>query len=185
MRSNSFVALLLVVSGISAFSQSLERQKITWADFHVAPDWNSPDLACTCWSVRFFYQNPQPGAKGTRFQFRVWTQLEDRSWVKLDGLSAPSRNELLAHEQGHYDVGLICALLFYQAIVNHEFSTDPRAEASKILADEVEKAREMDLAYDREARHGSNSTKQAEWEKKTASIINQLWPVLIRANNLR
>jgi len=167
------------------FSQCLERRKITWADFHGTPDWDGPDLACTNWSVRFSYQNPQPGVKGTKFQFRVWNQLEDRSWVKLDGLSARSRNELLAHEQGHYDVGLICALLFYQAVENHEFSIDPRAEATKIFADEVEKAREMDLAYDRETRHGSNSIKQAEWKKKIASLLNQLWPVLIRANNPR
>ena len=183
MRANFLVALLLMATGITGISQSPERRKLTWGDFHGAPNWNGPYEAYTYWSVHFSYQNPQTGAKGTKFQFRVWCQLEDRSWVKLDDLSAPFQNEMLAHEQGHYDLGLICALLFYRAVDTHDFSSDPKAEATQILADELKKAREMELAYDRETRNGMNSTKQAEWEKLIASKINQLLPVLPKSNN--
>src|SRR5664279_2455488 len=144
MRANFLVGLLLMVTGISVSAQNLERRKLTWNDFHGAPNWKAPYEAFTYWSVHFSYQNPQTGAKGTRYQFRVWNQLDARSWVKLDELSEPFQKEMLNHEQGHYDLGLVCALLFYRSVNAREFSTDPKAEASQILANEIEKVRGME-----------------------------------------
>jgi len=174
MRCKPIAVLVLVSASFYLYSQSIEKRNLTWNDFKGTPDMSSPHNAYTYWSVHYKYDTPQMAHDGTRYRFHVWNQLESRSWVKPSALAKPYQVILLAHEQGHYNLGLICALRFNRIVADLTFSSNHQAEVARIFSEVLEQVRSQERDYDRETQHMNNRIKQQEWDRRLAEQINEL-----------
>jgi hypothetical protein len=173
LRRILLAALALVVPVLAA--QTVENRRLTWADFKGTPDAASPYDAYTLWSVRYQYDAPERTSEGLRIRFRVWNRLDDRSWVKWNTPREHQKPELLNHEQGHYSLGVICALSFKKATTTYRFTTDYQAEAARLFSETLERVRALERAYDAETRHMYDRYEQKNWDAKLEHMIEELW----------
>lgn len=171
------VAALLASAAVQAFglAQTPERRVLAWSDFTGIPDPASPFDAHTHWKVRYRYDAPQHTARGFVVDVKVENTLEPDSWVKPAALGRPNQARLLAHEQGHYDIGLLCALRFRNAVRSRAFGRDYKAEVKALFDEALAEARRMDLDYDADAKHMRDAAQQARWERRLAEAIAAAW----------
>ena len=166
-------ALVLVVPVLAA--QTVENRRLTWADFKGTPEAASPYDAFTRWSVRYEYDAPERTPEGLRLHFRVWNRLDERSWVKENTPREHQKAELLNHEQGHYSLGVICALSFKKTASTYQFTSDYQAETARLFTETLERVRALELAYDAETRHMYDRNQQRAWDAKLQQMIQELW----------
>ncbi len=170
------LAALLVLGTLGLAAQAPERRVLAWSDFTGTPDPVSPFDAHTHWKVRYRYDAPRRTDRGFVVDVRVENTLEPDSWVRPAALRRPNQARLLAHEQGHYDIGLLCALKFRNAVRSRTFSRDVRAEVKALFEAILAEARQMDLDYDADAKHMKDTVQQARWERRLAEAIAEAWP---------
>ncbi|MFN8011671.1 MAG: hypothetical protein U0P81_09720 [Holophagaceae bacterium] len=159
-----------VLSGLG-LAQTPERRVLAWSDFTGAPDPASPFDAHTHWKVRYRYDAPLRAPGGFVVDVKVGNTLEPDSWVRPAALRRPSQARLLAHEQGHYDIGLLCALKFRKAVRARTFTRAYHAEVQALFDAALEEARRMDLDYDADSKHMKDTVQQARWERRLAEAI--------------
>jgi hypothetical protein len=173
LRRLLLAALVLMAPVLAA--QTVENRRLTWADFKGTPDAASPYDAYTHWSVRYEYDAPERTPEGLRLRFRVWNRLDERSWVKWNTPREHQKAELLNHEQGHYSLGVICALSFKKAASTYRFTSDYQAEAARLFSETLERVRALERAYDAETRHMYDRYEQKDWDAKLEHMIGELW----------
>src|SRR5688572_4581520 len=78
---------------------------LTWDDFKGKPDKSSPFFAYTYWTINCLYDAFTLKGDTVKWNVKIVLDLTKDSWKKKDKLS----DSLLKHEQGHFDVGRICA----------------------------------------------------------------------------
>ncbi|HVF80918.1 MAG TPA: DUF922 domain-containing protein [Flavisolibacter sp.] len=138
------------------------NRPLVWADFTGSPDNSSPYFAYTYWSSKFSFS-------GARFNgdvaiidgFECTLQLNPQeSWVKPGKQS----EELLKHEQGHFNVGLLYIKDVVKKIKAASFTrANYQAEIKAILNEAHKKYVEMGNRYDEETAHSSNREQQGKW----------------------
>ena len=108
--------------------------------------------------------------KLTEFKLRIIVNRE-QSWV-VESMKSP---ELLAHEQGHFDIhGIIVGRDLLESLRRM------RARSSQRLARQVRQAmqqaqreaQQFTNNYDDDTNHGLDSTRQAAWESMISNAIN-------------
>jgi hypothetical protein len=153
----------------------IENRRLAWTDFRGEPEANSPYDAYTYWSVHYSYDAPTPEGGGYRINVRVWNQLDDRSWVKPHVPRSPLSAELLNHEQGHYMLGVLCALEFKKASSERLFSPRYRVEIQDLFDQVLKKYVELEKAYDAETGHMRNRPGQSAWDRRLALLVSERW----------
>ncbi len=164
-------AALLLIGALGLAAQAPERRVLSWSDFTGTPDPASPFDAHTHWKVRYRYDAPRRTDQGFLVEVKVENTLEPDSWVKPAALRRPNQARLLAHEQGHYDIGLLCALKFRNAVRSRTFSRAYKLEVQALFEAALAEARQMDLDYDADAKHMKDAVQQARWERRLAEAI--------------
>ena len=174
-----FICLFLFLSFLqNIFCQEViingsnKYRLLTWDDFTGKPDKNSPYQALTFWGI--FY-----GFKGVNFigdtakltGFSATLKLdENKSWIKEDKQTA----SLLKHEQGHFDIGLICQQEIIKQINSATFlKSDFQNKVKTIFSITMEKYRLMQLKYDAETNHSQNQQNQNKWNDFIAKALQQ------------
>jgi len=175
MIRRSILLITLVLATAALTAQAVENRQLTWADFKGTPDAASPYDSYTRWSVRYEYDAPERTPEELRLRFRVWNRLDERSWVKWNTPREHQKAELLNHEQGHYSLGVICALSFKKAVSTYRFTSDYQAEATRLFTETMERVRALERAYDAETRHMYDRTQQRAWDAKLQQMIQELW----------
>ena len=164
-----FIILFLFVS----FFQQASSQKIIisgkegnrplkWSDFTGTPDDNSSYFANTYWKTGFSYTNVKPdGDVATLENFQFNLELDpQRSWVK----EGKQTDDLLKHEQGHFNIALLCRKEVLQKMTNAKFSkTNVQSEVRAFMNEMQKKYHEMNVQYDKETAHSLNKEEQARW----------------------
>jgi len=172
---SALCALAAVVLVQAAEPRQIENRKLTWADFQGVPEAGSPYDAYTYWFVHYRYDAPKRDGDGYRIEVQVWNRLGERSWVKPQAQPGAYGAELLNHEQGHYTLGVLCALAFKKAVSARVFSQDYPAEI-KALFDQVLKTHlELEKAYDAETRHMRNRAAQGAWDRRLETLVSERW----------
>ncbi len=166
---------VLGTSGQALHAQAPERRVLAWSDFAGSPDPGSPFDAHTYWHVYYRFDAPARVPGGYRLDVKVWNLLEPRSWVKPEALRRPNQARLLRHEQGHYDIGLLCALRFRAAANRRLFSADYQAEVRALFQAILAEARQMDLDYDADTRHMKDEARQAAWNRRLEAALAEAW----------
>eukprot|EP00828_Plagiopyla_frontata_P013833 TRINITY_DN18332_c0_g1_i1.p3 TRINITY_DN18332_c0_g1~~TRINITY_DN18332_c0_g1_i1.p3 ORF type:complete len:119 (-),score=16.23 TRINITY_DN18332_c0_g1_i1:14-370(-) len=88
--------------------------------------------------------------------------IRPESWVKHDKKNAA----LLKHEQGHYDIGVLCALQFKKRAAEQQFSKSLyKLQVESLFQQTLQEFLIFERQYDRETRHYRNVEKQKEWNQ--------------------
>jgi hypothetical protein len=85
-----------------------------------------------------------------------------------------STEQLLAHEQLHFDITALAACQLMQAIKTTKFTPGNFEQELDSLRKQAEKDRnQLQQQYDRETNHSRVKAKQGEWERKIKSELMQ------------
>jgi hypothetical protein len=172
----STLSVLVLASVVfAAETQRIENRKLTWTDFRGNPESDRSYDAYTYWSVHYGYDAPTREGDGFRVIVRVWNQLDERSWVKPHVPLDPLNTELLNHEQGHYTLGVLCALEFKKATSDRLFGAHYHAEIRSIFDEILKKYVDLEKVYDAETKHMRDRVGQTAWDRRFAQLVSDRW----------
>lgn len=152
---------------------------LTWNDFPGPPDPKKPTLdAFTSASFNLPVMTPVKVPGTTDFEFQDNVQItismsSSKSWKRQANLTskgAKYADDLLKHEQGHYDIVALIARDLFIEIMQLKGNTYPNppaalADLRPILTKFNGKAEKISTIYDsvQQTNHGNNSSPQATW----------------------
>jgi hypothetical protein len=170
-----FASLLIHIVGynqkIIIGGQETNRQLI-WSDFSGIVDNSSPYYAVTRWNLRYTFDNQFKGDSLVIANIQAILELDPlRSWVK----KGKETNELLVHEQGHFNIGILCMNEMIRAMQKTSFMQNNFMSLfSKIINEITSKYYVMGQQYDQETSHGTRKKRQQKWnEFFTTQQVNQ------------
>jgi hypothetical protein len=182
----SFAFALTFVSAQAQTSElANKRKKLTINDYKGIPDESSNFLARTNPVLSFEYSNPVSCIPKDRIKFTVSTQVSvgSKSWMKITEIRKPEiLNELLSHEQGHYDISEI-------------FSIDLQKKLSSLCFDKARYKTEIDSVfrsmsryydslqqkYDGDTGYMLNRESQTKWKQKISAMYRKVTTVAYEA----
>src|SRR5688572_7983134 len=138
------------------------NRPLQWTDFTGTPDNSSPYLAHTAWKTNVKYSGVTfEGERAILQGFEMTLEFDPKtSWVKKGKESA----ELLKHEQGHFDVGVLYMREAVQTIAGTAFSrANYKEEFQKIIKDLHQKYVGLGRQYDTETNHSIKKEEQEKW----------------------
>jgi len=145
---------------------------LTWDDFTGKPDKNSSHDANTYWNLNYGFKGIS--FKGDTVKFTgisVKLELNEKlSWIK----QGKQTNTLLKHEQGHFNIGLLCQLeVIKQFNSTVFFMTDYQSKIQAIFTALLEKYRLLGVQYDEETNHSKNQESQDSWNVFFTKELNK------------
>lgn len=147
-------------------------RKLNWADFTGKVDRNSPFVAYTGYQITFKAENIQAfGDSLSIGKFEVTLALDPvKSWVNM----AKATDELLVHEQKHFDIGIICMREILAVYAKTKFTKYNFNETIQgIITSTRTKYHDMGLKYDEESDHSKNKEQQAKWNMFIAAELEK------------
>lgn len=95
--------------------------------------------------------------------------IKSKSWVKYKD------NDLLKHEQGHFNIGYLCALAFKKKVKEYPFLKESyKEDLMRILRETMREFCIFEKKYDDETEHMMDRKKQEEWEIKLKQKLQEL-----------
>lgn len=164
---NVFLAVFLLLgSALSAQTVIINGERtnrlLKWDDFTGTPDHSADLYAYTYWYVSYKWGAFPFKGDTVKWKVEVTLELEKRSWKKPDKIS----DSLLAHEQGHFHIGLLFAKAFQERVnATVFFRPDYQSRIEGIFNEERERFRQMELLYDKETAHFRNREQQKKWNE--------------------
>jgi len=159
---------LLICTGKLVFSQDVfisgvnKNRPLTWDDLKGAPDRNSSHDAFTVWNITYSLSGISfkgDTIKVSRFIVKLEFD-EKQSWSKPE----KQTNILLKHEQGHFDIGLICQREIIKQLNSTVFlKADFQNKIQTIFSSILEKYHLLGVKYDEETDHSKNQAAQDSW----------------------
>lgn len=157
------LCLALQVSAQKVVIQGREGwRKLTWADYSGKVDASSSFGAMT--EYQFSYRVSEMEKSSDSIYFKnievILNFDHQKSWVKKDMMT----DALLEHEQGHFNIGLMCVREFLTTIKSTKFiKAQYSARLKQIFQVVSNKYRQMHTQYDAETNHSINRTAQEKW----------------------
>jgi hypothetical protein len=163
-----FFALLLFAATMQQQNNLIDwnaSRKLTWEDFKGPIDAESKNAALTSSSINIEFGFDDEGLEySIKCSFN-----KQKSWVRVHN------NEVLAHEQGHFDLAELHARKLFKAMKGYKFN-------AKSVSDDVNKIYDSLMnvhhaaqnLYDQETDYSRNKVKQEEWQKKIADDLKAL-----------
>ncbi len=167
-------ALVFVLAGntqkIMISGQQTSRP-LVWDDFKGQPDGSVDYYAFTFWNISYQYDAFQFEKDVVKWKVNIIVELGKNSWKKNGKLS----DSLLSHEQGHFNIGILCAMELQYTVDNTVFmKNDYQQKLTAIIREGVEKYKQMDLLYDKETEHLKNREQQKKWDLFFSTEIARL-----------
>lgn len=178
MKNISFL-LLCSLLYYSAASQDIiisgqkGNRPLRWDDFTGKPDYQSSFEANTWWNLKY-------GFKGISFKgdtvllqgMSITLELSpQQSWIK----KGSETDALLRHEQGHFDIGRLCAAALKKAFDTAYISSSSyKTKPAEIFKAVLQLYHDMGLQYDKETDHSKNKAEQQRWEALLAEKLKGL-----------
>ena len=146
----------------------IENNKLSWSDFSGQVDENSKYWATTNWRVIYKYKTLPFHRDTVAIDLSVTPVLKATSWVLPDKKSA----ELLAHEQGHFDFGLLLAAEFKKAIKSTVLlRSDYNQKIGFVFNSILSSVKQLEVQYDEETNHMKNKKEQLRWNAKISEML--------------
>lgn len=168
MNRYIFIALVMIAGCHDAFSQEViiggtnTNRPLTWNDFKGRPDPNSSHDALTHWEINYSLQDIHYKGDTVKIgSFSVKLELNtNKSWTKPEKQTA----RLLKHEQGHFDIGLICQRTMLKLLNNTVFvKTGFQEKIQSIFSATLQQYQALSNTYDVETNHSINQEAQDKW----------------------
>lgn len=166
-KSLLLTSLFLVLS-LTAFSQNhhatiLWGTPLSWNHFKGNPQSNGYHFASANMGVSIDYSWKHRNNKPELKYIVNAIFNPSHSWVKPGKKSS----DLLRHEQVHFDITELMARRFRKFLTENNFKSGKVRSAVDGKYKFLQRlSREIQECYDQQTNHGSNSTKQLEWERK-------------------
>jgi predicted secreted Zn-dependent protease len=94
--------------------------------------------------------------------------IPEKSWVRPGKLN----EELLSHEQVHFDIAYLVSREFRDSLLSYKFSRGNfKEEIEQLKTKSANEYEEMQLQYDEETNHGRKREKQNLWKRKIESAL--------------
>ena len=151
------------------------KKTIEWADFHLVGRISGPAIA------RAGYTSSTVPARFPRRIIDRKFHLPENLTIRINLVASVERtaqqtNELLAHEQLHYHVGVVCARALccdLQGLTARSYSGLMHAYSKLNRLHLRTRAAVIQKAYDKQTNHGLIVDKQLEWEAAMAECLAQ------------
>jgi len=161
---------MVFILGISVQSSAQEvlingkpgQRLLVWSDFAGTPDETSQYFANTYWNLNYKYSGVHTNADTVSLSGleRTLQFVADKSWLK----EGKGTDDLLKHEQGHFDIGKLCQLEILAEVKKTVFYKDDfKSKLKTIFNSALEKYKALGRKYDEETEHSINKQKQEEW----------------------
>lgn len=151
------------------------ERPLAWSDFTGTPVDNDQYLAFTNWKIEYVYsgiglEDDSVYIDGLKVTLKF---VGEKSWVK----EGKGTDDLLKHEQGHFDIGRLCQLEMLAYVKTTTFDKyEFKTQLKEIFKNSFEKYRALGKKYDEETNHGINKEKQEEWinflETENTHLLN-------------
>ena len=158
--------LLTILQNLSAQKILIDgiegNRLLKWTDFKGTPNNTSPYFAYTAWKTNVKFNGVQfQGERAVINGFEMTVEFDAKaSWVK----KGKETEELLRHEQGHFDVGVLYMQEVFQTIGTANFTkAGYKDEFEKIIKDIHDKYVAMGDKYDKETNHSIQKEEQVKW----------------------
>ncbi|WP_207512395.1 DUF922 domain-containing protein [Longitalea luteola] len=142
-------------------------RKLTWSDFKGEPDPHSSNAALTSSNINIEFGYDEKG-----FTYSIKCSFDkNRSWVRI------KNNDVLVHEQGHFDIAEIYARKLNKLMRSYRFNIKTASQdINQLYENAMKQHRQTQLLYDQETDYSRNKPKQEEWLKKITSDLTILEP---------
>lgn len=163
-----FILLLISTFSICAWSQTIvvngkeSDGNLVWADFTGPVDESSSFTAYTSYRYKTKYDSiTYEGNTAIINGFNVTLEMNtDKTWAIMDKVT----NELLVHEQGHFNIGIITVREIMKRVSETKFTKSSwQMQMKKIIKDTSQKYNRLTLQYDKETNHSKNVKQQEKW----------------------
>lgn len=172
----TLVALLIMSSVFAQSNAELPVvKKLTTSDFKGQPDELVDYLAQTTPVISLRYSGSTNCAENGKIKLKVETgvSVSERSWLKLSKIKTPELlNELLSHEQGHYDMGAIFSIELKKTLLGICFNkASYKQQADSVFKSMYARYDTLQKEYDTDTGHMRNKSMQLKWKQK----IDAMW----------
>jgi hypothetical protein len=168
---------LLFISNLG-FTQDIiingrnKNRLLTWNDFKGQPDYNVSHDALTYWNINYGLKNIT--LKGDTIKigsFSVTLSFDENgSWIKPQ----KQTDRLLKHEQGHFDIGLICQREIISVLNNTIFFKNSfQDKINTIFSSLLDKYHLLGQQYDKETEHSLTQQAQDNWNAFFAKELSR------------
>lgn len=164
--SNLAYAQDIIISG------NHENRLLSWDDFKGRPDQNSAHDAYTFWNINYSLNGMTLKGDTVKIgSFAVTLTLDEKqSWIKPQ----KQTDLLLKHEQGHFDIGLICQReMIRQLNSTVFFKYGLQEKIQTIFSTVLDKYQLSGQQYDKETDHSKNLQAQESWNAFFTKELNR------------
>jgi len=142
------------------------NRKLSWSDFMASANQSIPYAAMTFESINYSYNWVD-----NRLHFESKTAFSPcLSWTKYQ-----EAENLLLHEQGHFNVAEIFRRLLVKSVLENEInSSGVKSKLSTIYQDIVQQKEAFQKQYDLETDYSRDVEKQLQWSKNIEKMLRQL-----------
>ena len=137
------------------------ERPLTWKDFAGKPDIRLPTSSMTVYMFSY-----EENCVDDAFTFKVTTVFQpDRSWVKPSVMrSMASQMRLLAHEQGHFDMGEVSARRLRRTLRELKNACGlSEGQRQAIVKKSIQEDVDRQAKYDFETSFSNDEASQARW----------------------
>ncbi|MFD0965038.1 DUF922 domain-containing protein [Pseudofulvibacter geojedonensis] len=173
MKKRIFILLLCFVQLLIAQDKELpwrEDFKLTYSDFEGNPDKNHPYAAITYSGMSYGFSAEVVNDKVAVDYNVECFFVANKSWMKM----YLADENLLAHEQLHFDITELYARKLRKLLSEMTFSENVKSEMRNAYEKCHEEKKAYQNLYDEETNHSKIRLKQKEWELKVAKELDTL-----------
>lgn len=158
-------------------NRKFPKKKLGPSDFKGVPDESSNYLARTYVRISFAYYNPvnctTPGT--VKLTCDTKAVVSEKSWMKLNRAKRFEQlEELLSHEQGHFDIQEIFAIQLKRTVLATCFNKENyKTQIDSLFRSMNRFYDSLQLRYDAETDHMRNKDMQAIWKRKIANRLEK------------
>lgn len=137
-------------------------RKLSWSDFTGKVDDSSPFFAYTYYDIKSKWGNIKIIGDSVNIgNFEVTLELNpNKSWAKKDKVTS----ELLIHEQGHFNLGILAMKEMLDKFRESKFTrSNYNTGLQNIVTEALKKYNNMSVQYDEETNHSDNKQEQMKW----------------------
>lgn len=151
--------------------KACKPKELKWNDFCGKVDKDSKFSAHSYWKIKFTYEPFEINGQVCVSVYVDCVFDKRSSWAKHENKS----NELLKHEQFHYNIGCLCALEFKKRALESLFSLNKyNKEINDLFSKTLNEFLEYEIKYDEETDHFKNKQMQKKWEGEIESKLAEL-----------
>ena len=146
------------------------NRPLTWEDYTGAEDRNSAYHALTGYEVAT--KSDQITIVGDSVHIGIFevtvSFLPEKSWVR----AGQATKELLVHEQGHFNLGILCMREIYLRYQHLSLHRNTYKEVlSHLISSTIGKYHDLGVQYDKETNHSMDKAEQHRWNEEIAAQL--------------